>query len=361
MEKKRIGLIGTGGICTDVHIPGYQKCDDCEITAICDINPKALKAVGDKLNIPEECRFTDYKDLLASGLVDVIDVSTPTHCHVEIAIAALEAGFPVSVEKPVGINFEESLRLRQKSKETGLPVFICFSWRYVPLVRQMRQLMDEHDLGELCHIYIDYIKDSGLIPGRKLEWRFQKELAGTGVLGDLGSHMFDVVRFLTGKEFESVYCETGIVVKERQKIDSEEFGEVTTDDWSNCICRMEDGVGATVKISRIASPYLGYNIFEITGTKGGIRYENYQGERLKICVGDDQKTHTYREVEIAGGFSAQMQCRSFLDIVDGKHDGFAALIEEGIHSQGVIDASEVSSRLGRKVTIQEMFEKEQEI
>ena len=67
MSKLRVGLIGVGGIMNGTHIPGYLTCDDCEIVAICDINPETLKKVGEKLNIPEEKRFLHHEDLMAGG------------------------------------------------------------------------------------------------------------------------------------------------------------------------------------------------------------------------------------------------------------------------------------------------------
>ena len=108
MKKIRLGLIGCGGIMNGAHIPGYISNENCEVTAICDISDAALKKTGDRLNVPEENRYHDYKDLLASGLIDAVDIATSNDVHVPIAMAALDAGFPVSVEKPIGMNFDGS-------------------------------------------------------------------------------------------------------------------------------------------------------------------------------------------------------------------------------------------------------------
>ena len=121
MKKIRLGLIGCGGIMNGAHIPGYISNENCEVTAICDISDAALKKTGDRLNVPEENRYHDYKDLLASGLIDAVDIATSNDVHVPIAMAALDAGSPVSVEKPIGMNFDESLALMEKSKQTGVP------------------------------------------------------------------------------------------------------------------------------------------------------------------------------------------------------------------------------------------------
>lgn len=355
MKKVRIGLIGTGNICNGTHIPGYQKCGDCEITAICDSNPENLIRTGERLGIPEECRFSDYRKLLASGLADALDITTSNDCHVEIAIAALEAGYPVSVEKPIGINFEQSLKLLEKSKHTGLPVFVCFSWRYQGFVRYMKHLITEGTLGQLYHIYVECIKNSGLWKGRPLEWRFQEEKAGSGVLGDLGSHMFDAIRFF-GEEVVGVYCDGGIIIRQRPLPGSDEMGEVTTDDWDNVVCRLKSGIGAAVKLSRTMTTQNDCITFEVVGSAGGMRFE-YRGgkQRLLLCAGDDIRENRYREISVPEEFACEAQSISFVNLLLGRPDCYAATIEDGIYSQAIVDAAKMSASLARQVKISELF------
>lgn len=354
MDKVRIGLIGTGGICNGAHIPGYLACDCCEITAICDINPAALKKTGDRLGLPVERRFSDYREMLKSGLIDAVDVTTSNDVHVSIAMDALDAGFPVSVEKPIGINFAQSLALEKKSRETGLPVFVCFSWRYRTDMRYMRDLIEEGKIGEIYHMYVHSIKDSGLWPGRRLEWRFQEERSGSGVLCDLGSHMFDMIRFFGG-EFDTVSCDRGIFIKSRQREDSDEWAEVTTDDWANAICTLKSGASATVQVSRTVSSEAAETQIFITGSKGALRFTSGRGNTLEACFGENLKTHTYVNLELPEAVSG-LQSRSFVDLVLGQPDRYAAAISEGVYSQAAVDAAKISSDIGRRISISELFE-----
>ena len=352
--KKRIGIIGVGVIANAMHIPGYLTHDNCEITAICDINPEALNKTNLRLKLSPDCLFTDYRDLLKSDLVDAVDICTSNDVHVPIAIQALKAGFPVSLEKPIGINFEETKELEKVSKETGLPVFICFSWRYRPFLRYMKYLAENNELGNLFHIYARSIKNSGLWPNRKLEWRFQKDRAGSGVLCDLGSHLFDAIRFLGG-DFESISCDTGIFIKKRQLENSEEWGEVTTDDWSNVICTLKSGVGATVNVSRMATTENERMEIEVYGEKGSMKFVSAEGKRkLYLCTGADVKTSTMREAEISAEFEAT-QSHSFVNMLLGKPDKYAANISEGLYSQVAVDAAILSHETGKHVKISDMF------
>ncbi|MGI6634890.1 MAG: Gfo/Idh/MocA family protein [Christensenellales bacterium] len=360
MKKVRVGLVGTGGICNGAHIPGYLQCEDCEITAICDISEEALNRTGDRLNLPADRRFRDYRDLIASGLVNAVDVTTSNDVHVEIALAALEAGLPVSVEKPIGMNFEESLQLLKKSEETGLPVFVCFSWRYRDFVRYMRTLIEQGEIGEIYHMYFYNIKESGLWKGRRLEWRFQEERASSGVLCDLGSHLFDMIRFF-GQEVKAVYCDRGIIVHRRQKLDSDDYADVTTDDWANALCMLENGREATVKLTRCATTNKDSLELYIIGSKGSLKfvYENGPSKLLR-CVGDDITTNTFREVEIPKENAGAVQSISFINLLLGKPDDYAATIQDGIYSQAIVDGAKLSSLTGRQIKISEMFESESE-
>lgn len=356
MEKKRIGLIGCGGIMNGAHIPGYLSCPDCEITAIADISPEALKKTGDRLGIPEEHHYLTHKELLSSGLVDAVDIATSNDAHVPIALDALDAGFPVSVEKPIGMDFGESVALLRKSREVGLPVFVCFSWRYMLLPRYMKKLVDDGILGNLYHVYIRCVKDSGLWVGRRLEWRFIEERSGTGVLCDLGSHMFDMIRFF-GEEFESAYCDRGTIVKRRQKIDSDEWGDVTTDDWSNVNFRLKSGIGANVIISRCVTNEKDTIEFYLVGEKGSLKFiSDSSGHHLYRCTGEDCKTNSFVEVKPPEDFKAGGQSRSYIDLLNGHPDEYAAEIYEGMRSQAAVDAAKLSSETGRMITIKELYE-----
>ena len=233
-------------------------------------------------------------------------------------------------------------------------VFVCFSWRYRGTAQYMKKLIDDGEIGEIYHIYINCIKDSGLWEGRRLEWRFDEKRAGTGVLCDLGSHMFDAIRFF-GKEIESVSCDRGIVVKKRQLLDSDDWADVTTDDWANATCVLDGGANATVILSRTAIAEANTTEFYVTGTKGALKLSSVKGETLELCSGEDLKTKTFKTLEIPAEFSGANQSRSFINIVKGIKDEFASDIFAGIKSQAAVDAAKLSSETGKKILIEEMF------
>jgi predicted dehydrogenase len=275
--------------------------------------------------------------------------------HCKIAEYALEKGLPLSVEKPIGLNFEEAKSLAKKSKKTGLPVFVCFSWRYRNFPRYMKYLIDKGEIGDIYHINVKSIKNSGLWNGRRLEWRFDKEKAGSGVLCDLGSHMFDVIRFF-GQEFKSVYCDNGIIVKRRQKLNSEEWADVTTDDWDNITCKLESGIGANIFVSRCLTTENEKIKLEVVGSKGTLKFSYDNGVSSLIgCIGKNVKNRQHIALEMPPEFSIGGQSEAFINMLLGKKDKYTATIEEGLKSQAAVDAALLSSIYGRAFTIEEML------
>ena len=175
------------------------------------------------------------------------------------------------------------------------------------------------------------------------------------MLCDLGSHMFDAIRFF-GKEIESVYCDRGIIVKKRQLLDSDEWAEVTTDDWANATCLLDGGASATVTLSRTAVAEANTTEFYVSGSKGALLLSSGNGpETLSICNGEDIRTKTFKTLAVPEEFAGANQSRSFINIVKGIKDEFASDIFAGIKSQAAVDAANLSSETGKKILIEEMF------
>ncbi len=345
----RVGIVGMGRIVMEwAHWSEYKKITDiCKITAICDIDEKKLNEAGDKMGIPQEYRFTDYRDLIACDQVDAVDIATWNCNHCEIAEAAVAAGKPYSVEKPVGMNYTETKHLCESTEKKGLPSFICLSWRYRNYPRYMRYLVLGGKMGKIFHINVRCIKDRGLWAGRKREWRFERKKAGSGVLCDLGSHMIDVVRFL-GQEFREVFASTGIFIKERPSEETGELVPVDTDDWCNITAHLESEASCTIQLSRTAATFSNLVEIEVLGETGRMLYVNLNGKDSLTFT--DAKTGETEDLVPPEEFNA-IQSRSFINLVNGIEDEYTAKLAQGVECQAVIDAALLSSTENRPILI----------
>ena len=355
--KNKVGIIGYGLIARGTHKASYRLAEDVEIVAVCDINQAALKKAKEDFGLSDDCLYEDYKELIDSGKCNMVDICTPNGFHCVQAKYALNAGLAVSIEKPAGVNSKEVEEVRALAEKKGLPVFVSFTWRHMPTTRFFKDTIDSGAIGKIYHCYIKCIKESGLWEGRRLEWRFRKEIAGSGVLCDLGSHMIDFLNWMN-EDVVGLSANMGIFVKERQKLDSDDWAKVTTDDYANIIADLKSGATANIELSRCAKTEDQLTEFVIYGEKGYICFSSRVGKGLEICYGDAEAIAKGKikvdTPEKYGDVNKIYQSQSFIDFANGKKNAFTTTIEDGLKAQLVIDAAIKSHEEKRYVTIEEI-------
>ena len=167
----KIGIIGLGGIAKK-HISEILKVKDAKICAICDIDEAKLQSVGDRLEVPQKYRFTDYRALIACSEVEAVEICTPNYLHIPMAMEVVKAGKALEVEKPLSVDYRGVDELVQAIEEKGIVNMTCFSYRFMPAVRYAKHLIEEGFVGRIINIYASYLKSSAYMPGRRLDWRF---------------------------------------------------------------------------------------------------------------------------------------------------------------------------------------------
>ncbi len=345
MEKSiiRIGSVGLGSIWRGVHEPGIAKSPDLQLAAICDIDEEKLRWAGEAYGIDEAHRFTDYHDLIACPDVDAVDICTSNDAHFDIAMAAVDAGKPYNLEKPITMTAQQADLLAAATAEKNLPNMVCFSYRFKAAARYAKELIEKGRIGKIYHVDMQYFQAWGLPRADcPLVWRYVKSRTGSGALGDLGCHALDLVRFVTGKDYTAVVGHTGTYVKERRKPDGSGMGAVDVDDFCNYLADMEDGISASFQITRFAFARGNYQRMELYGSEGAIVYtldaEPGEEDEISVCIGDP-----YSEARMYTRLPIPQRCRcdqmqSFADIVNGCGDGKAATVFDGQVNQHVVDA-----------------------
>lgn len=344
-----IGIIGLGGI-SRKHIKEITASKDAKIRAICDIDEAKLKTVGDQLQIPEECRFTDYRALIQCPQVEAVEICTPNYLHIPMAMEVVKAGKALELEKPLSVDYRGVDELLQAIEEKGVPNMTCFSYRFMPAVRYAKHLISSGKLGRIINVDVAYLKSSAFWAGRRLDWRFVKEYAGCGVIGDLGVHLIDMTRYLVG-DFQTVYASTEIVVKERQKLDSDEYAPVETEDIASFLARLEGNVKANFLITRCAIGNNNTIQYAIYGTEGVLQFNLNHPEELTVCIGDvDRETDSLHTVKVPKDY-ARGQEETFIRAALGKSDEDCPSIREGAKCQKIVDALLESARTDTVVKV----------
>ena len=235
-----------------------------------------LKAAADKYGW--ESTETDWARLIDRSDVDIVDICTPGDTHAEIAIAALEAGKHVLCEKPLANSVAEAEAMAQAARraaDRGVHAMCGFTYRRVPAVRLMADLVAEGAIGTLRHIRASYLQDWLTDPAAPLSWRLEKHRAGSGALGDIGAHAVDLAQYVTGDRIAGVTAMSRTFVTRRPVPDGggflsttaragNQYGDVTVDD-------------ATVFLATTASGAL--------ATFGGLQVRDRAQERLRLGSG----------------------------------------------------------------------------
>ena len=141
---------------------------------------------------------TDYRDVLADPDVDVVSICAPNLLHREIGIAAAEAGKQFWIEKPVGRDAAETAAVADAARAAGVATSIGYNYRHAPAVERIRELIANGDLGRITNVRAVFFNGYASEPNGALSWRFKKDLAGSGALGDLLSHVVDLVQYVVG-------------------------------------------------------------------------------------------------------------------------------------------------------------------
>lgn len=285
----RVAMIGYGFMGA-AHSVGWRQApsifdlpEDVEMAVIVGRNGPAVAHAAEKWGWAESA--TDWREVVARDDIDIVDIVTPGASHTEIAIAALDAGKHVLCEKPLANSVEEASRMADaaaRAASRGVRAVVGFTYRRVPAVTFMRDLIAQGRIGTVQQVRAAYRQDWLVDPGMPLGWRMQKELAGSGSLGDIGAHIIDMTQFVTGLSIVSVSGVLDTIVKQRPLLGSgsglsgtaaEGLGEVTVDDVAIFAGRLGNGALASFEATRFATGRKNALTIEVSGDEGSLAFD----------------------------------------------------------------------------------------
>ncbi len=235
---------------------------------------------------------TKWQDLLTDDSIDIFDNGAPNFQHAAPCIAAAEAGKHIFCEKPLARTAEEAKTMLDAVNKTDIKHMVAFNYRFVPALRQAYELIASGKLGRIYHFRAVYLQE-WVMPhyNTPFVWRLDKELAGSGVLGDLGTHLIDLAHWLVGK-IDSVSAMTKTFIPERPKPDGSGMGKVTIDDAFVTTLEFENGAIGTLEATRFAGGRKNHQIIEINGEKGSIEFNLERLNELNVYWVDEEPKET---------------------------------------------------------------------
>ena len=309
--KKQIGIgVISLGWMGRLHARSYRSVSErfpelgAEVRLVAAADPveEAQRAAVEDLGF--ERAYADYRELLADPQVEAVSICSPNYLHEEIALAAVEAGKPFWIEKPMGVSAEQARRVARAAADAGLVTAVGFNYRHAPAIEYMRHLVRSGELGRITNVRVWFIADYNSSPHGPLTWRASREKAGAGVVPDLMSHGADLAQYVVGR-IASVTAVTDTFITERPiptKMGighsgfevGDEVGPVENEDYVGMLVRFDGGVIGTMESSRVSVGPRAEYVVEVYGTSGSARWNFERLNELQVCTAvDGGPTHGY--------------------------------------------------------------------
>ncbi len=287
MKELNIGLIGAGLIGRTHSIAfklakGFfaEKLKDVSLKVLAEENEETARTGA--LNLGFDEWTADYHELLGRKDIQMVIIAVPNYKHKEIVLEAVTSGKHVLCEKPLALNAKDAKEIYDAAQKAGIKHGIGFNYRKAPAIMLIKRWVEKGLFGDAVSYRSSFIQDWGLDANGPLSWRFQKKLAGSGSLGDLGSHAIDMGRFLVGEISEVIGTSSTHIKKrpissggfgQKQAAGAAEYGKVDVDDVTDVLLEFENGAQGNIVASRLASGRKNHFEFEFYGTKAGVFFD----------------------------------------------------------------------------------------
>ena len=240
----RVGVLGTSWWADSMYLPALAAHPDVEIAGLCGRTPAKAEALAADWNVP--WWTVDSDEFLDPKRLDAVIVATSNDSHEPLTLLAIERGLHVLCEKPIATSVDAAQAMASAAAAAGTITLVPFTYRYMPTSQYVKRLIDEGFVGKPFHLNLRYF--TGFARDGEYSWRFDTELAGSGVLGDLGSHWLHVARWLMG-EVTEIGCISSTFVERENRPDGSDYER--SEDSAQMTVRFENGAYGTLQVSAV--------------------------------------------------------------------------------------------------------------
>jgi predicted dehydrogenase len=288
-HKLRMGLVGggQGAFIGRVHVTAAILDNRASLVAgALSSDPARAKASAPDYDIKPERAYGSFQEMAAaesklpaSERIDFVSIATPNHTHFEIARAFAEAGFNILCDKPLAFNLAQAEELAKIVQRTGVVFAVTHNYTGYPLVRQARDMVLSGELGEINAARATYVQ--GWLRTRlekdqqkQASWRTDPSRSGAaGCWGDIGTHAYNLGRFITGLLPDQISCTLKTFETGRQ-----------LDDYGTSVIRYQNGGLGTVTASQISHGRENEIWIEVDGTKGALEWHQEEPNKMLFRV-----------------------------------------------------------------------------
>ncbi len=345
MKKLKFAILGCGRI-SYKHVEALiQNSDQAELVAVCDLieeNAKARKVqYENQLQGSEVLVFSRYEEMFDLCDIDVVAIATESGYHADHAIAAMQKGSHVLIEKPMALSVEDALKINQVAKEKGLKVCVSHQNRFNPPIQKLRRAIEEGRFGRIINATarILWTRDDNYY--KQAPWRGTKALDG-GTLMNQCIHNIDLLQWMMNSDVERVHAERGTFLR---NIEMEDFGAL--------LLRFKSGSIGIIEGSACVFPKNLEETLSIFGKKGTVVIGGLAVNEIKVWQFEDVREYDQDEFETeVDSVYGKGHTPLYRDFIEAIHQDREPLVngEEGIKAIKIIlDAYEVSELVSNKI------------
>jgi predicted dehydrogenase len=328
MRKLKTAVIGAGFM-GRVHSEGIRRLGNVEVAAVAGISEEEARTFGQSIGV--EKTTGDYRTLLSDPAIDAVHVCTPNALHHPVSKLAMEAGKHVLCEKPLTLSAAEARELVDIAKKKKLANCVNHNLRYYPVVQQVRCMIENGDLGEIIVAQGNYSQD-WLLYETDYNWRIEsKDNGPLRVMGDLGSHVFDMIQHLTGLKITSLCADLATFHKTRKKpkvaietfagkkLRPEDYDQIPidTEDYGSVLIRLGDRARGAILVSQMAAGCKNRFQVEIFGTKAGVAWNQEKPDELWIG-----QRNSFNQVIMKDPSLLDPKASTYADLPGGHSEGY---------------------------------------
>jgi predicted dehydrogenase len=270
------GIIGCGNVTEVKSGPAFNKVQGSRLLAVMRRNRILAEDYARRHNVPKV--YSDAYQLINDIDIDAVYVATPPGSHAEYAIAAIKAGKPVYIEKPMALNHEECVRINEASAKYAVPVFVAYYRRALPGFLRVKELIESGAIGKVLFFRIELYKPASEDEkAGKLPWRVDPAIAGGGHFFDLASHQLDYFDYLFGP-----------VIKVKSMVRNN-GGLYTAEDFVTAELEYENGITGIGTWAFTVSKDSYRDIIEFTGEKGSLKFTTFSFEDIVVTTAGGSK------------------------------------------------------------------------
>ena len=281
MKQINWGFIGCGEVTEKKSGPAFNEVEGSQVVAVMSRSENKARSYAERHHIRKW--YTDAQELIDDPDVNAVYIATPPSSHATFAIMSMRAGKPVYIEKPLAASYNDCIRIKRVSEQTGVPCFVAYYRRYLPYFQKVKEIVESGAVGKVVNVQVRFSvppRDLDYKSGKEQPWRLQPDIAGGGYFYDLAPHQIDLLQNLFG------------VITRAHGYPANRMGLYKAEDTVSACFFFESGVTGSGSWCFVGHESAKEDCIEIIGDKGSLSFSVFTYEPIVLVTSEGKESIT---------------------------------------------------------------------